>query len=137
MRGENNTANHNQARLVHPYLLAVGALGWVILLWLLGRRWEQGVEVSLVWEGGFFLGLAILVGLQPVRLPRGATTTVGFAVDYACLLIFGPAVAAVIGVVSFAVLLRRSPWLRQFFNQGQVILSFAGAGLVYEALGGR
>jgi putative nucleotidyltransferase with HDIG domain len=119
------------------YLLAVGALGWVILLWLLGRRWEQGVEVSLVWEGGFFLGLAVLVGLQPVRLPRGATTTVGFAVDYACLLIFGPAVAAVIGVVSFAVLLRRSPWLRQFFNQGQVILSFAGAGLVYEALGGR
>jgi putative nucleotidyltransferase with HDIG domain len=103
----------------------------------LGRRWEQGVEVSLVWEGGFFLGLAVLVGLQPVRLPRGATTTVGFAVDYACLLIFGPAVAAVIGVVSFAVLLRRSPWLRQFFNQGQVILSFAGAGLVYEALGGR
>jgi putative nucleotidyltransferase with HDIG domain len=119
------------------YMLAVGASGWVILLWLLVRRWEQGVGVSLVWEGGFFLGLAVLVGLQPVRLPRGATTTVGFAVDYACLLIFGPAVAAVIGVISFAVLLRRSPWLRQFFNQGQVILSFAGAGLVYEALGGR
>ncbi len=118
-------------------MLTVGAVGWVVLLWLVVRRWEQGVEVSLLWEGGFFLGLAVLVGLQPVRLPRGATTTVGFAVDYACLLIFGPAVAAVIGVMSFGVLLRRSPWLRQFFNQGQVILSFAGAGLVYEGLGGR
>jgi putative nucleotidyltransferase with HDIG domain len=97
----------------------------------------EGVELSLLWEAGFFLGLAVLVGLQPVRLPRGATTTVGFAVDYACLLIFGPAVAASIGVVSFLVLLRRSAWGRQLFNQGQVILAFAGAGAVYEGLGGR
>ncbi|MCJ7750694.1 MAG: hypothetical protein MUQ65_06320, partial [Armatimonadetes bacterium] len=55
----------------------VGLLGWLLLAWLLGRRYGEGVEVSLVWEAGFFLGLAILVGLQPVRLPRGAVTTVG------------------------------------------------------------
>jgi putative nucleotidyltransferase with HDIG domain len=87
----------------------------------------------------FFLGLSVLVGLHPVRLPGrgGAMTTVGFAVDYAILLIFGPAVAGWIGVVSFAVLLRRSPWLRQLFNQGQVALSFAGAGWVYQGLGGE
>jgi len=72
-----------------------------------------------------------------VRMSRGATTTVGFAVDYACLVIFGPAVAAWIGVLSFAVLLRESSWVRKFFNTGQVILSFAGAGFVYEALGGQ
>jgi putative nucleotidyltransferase with HDIG domain len=118
-------------------MLTIGVMGWVVLGWLSWGRWGEGVEVSLLWEAGFFLGLAVLVGLHPVRLPRGATTTVGFAVDYACLLIFGPAVAAWIGVVSFAVLLRRSPWLRQIFNQGQVILSFAGAGLVYQGLGGE
>jgi putative nucleotidyltransferase with HDIG domain len=125
------------AKRLHPYLFITGIIGWMVLVWLIEVRVGEGVRVSLAWEGGFFLGLAILMGLQPVRLPRGATTTVGFAVDYACVLIFGPAVAAVIGVMSFAVLLRRSPWLRQFFNQGQVILTFAGAGWVYEALGGR
>jgi len=125
------------SRLFPIYLFITGIIGWMVLVWLIEVRVGEGVRVSLAWEGGFFLGLAILMGLQPVRLPRGATTTVGFAVDYACVLIFGPAVAAVIGVMSFAVLLRRSPWLRQFFNQGQVILTFAGAGWVYEALGGR
>jgi putative nucleotidyltransferase with HDIG domain len=64
-------------------------------------------------------------------------TTVGFAVDYATLLIFGPAVAALVGVVSCVVLLWRSQLLRQVFNQGVVVLSFAGAGWAYEALGGR
>ena len=119
------------------YLLMAGLLGWLLLAWLLGRRYAEGVTLSLAWEAGFFLGLAILVGLQPVRLPRGAVTTVGFAVDYSCLLIFGPAVAGLMGVVSETVLLWRSPGLRKLFNQGQVIFSFAGAGLVYEALGGR
>lgn len=83
------------------------------------------------------MGLAVLVGMHPVRLPRQATTTVGFAVDYSCLLIFGPAVAGVVGLVSETVLLWRSPLLKKLFNQGQVVLSFAGAGLVYQWLGGE
>jgi putative nucleotidyltransferase with HDIG domain len=125
------------SRQFSAYVLTIGLLGWFLLAWLLGRRYAEGVTLSLVWEAGFFLGLAILVGLQPVRLPRGAVTTVGFAVDYSCLLIFGPAVAGLIGVISETVLLWRSPGLKKLFNQGQVIFSFAGAGLVYEALGGR
>jgi putative nucleotidyltransferase with HDIG domain len=130
-------ATNHSTRRMHAYLLAIGCAGWVLLAVLLWERAQAGVSWGLAWRAGFFLGLAVLVGLQPVRLPRGATTTVGFAVDYACLVIFGPAVAAVIGVLSFAVLLRRSPLLRQFFNQGQVILTFAGAGWVYQGLGGR
>ena len=120
-----------------PYMLLVGGMGYAVLVLLSIARWREGISVSLLWEAGFFLGLAILVGMHPVRLPRGATTTVGFAVDYACLLLFGPAVAAWIGVLSFLVLLRRSPWLRQMFNQGHVVLAFAGAGLVYQSLGGE
>ncbi len=125
------------SRQFSVYVLTVGLSGWVLLWWLLARRFERGVTLSLAWEAGFFVGLAILVGLQPVRLPRGAVTTVGFAVDYSCLLIFGPAVAGLVGVISETVLLWRSPALKKLFNQGQVIFSFAGAGLVYEALGGR
>ena len=119
------------------YMLLVGGMGYGVLVLLSVGKWREGISGSLLWEAGFFLGLAILVGMHPVRLPRGATTTVGFAVDYACLLLFGPAVAAWIGVLSFLVLLRRSPWLRQVFNQGHVVLAFAGAGLVYQGLGGE
>ena len=137
MQNDSAVDKKEQSAFSRLYPLMVGLLGWVLLAWLLGRRYEEGVTLSLAWEAGFFLGLAILVGLQPVRLPRGAVTTVGFAVDYSCLLIFGPAVAALVGVISETVLLWRSPGLKKLFNQGQVIFSFAGAGLVYEALGGR
>ena len=127
------------AKRIHPYLLAIGLSGWVVLGWLVVVRVREGVGWELVGAAGFFLGLSVLVGLQPVRLPRagGAVTTVGFAVDYSCLLIFGPAVAGLIGLLSETVLLWRSAPVRKLFNQGQVVLAFAGAGLVYEALGGQ
>ena len=127
------------AKRIHPYLLAIGLSGWVVLAWLVVVRVREGVGWELVGAAGFFLGLSVLVGLQPVRLPRagGAVTTVGFAVDYSCLLIFGPAVAGLIGLLSETVLLWRSPPVKKLFNQGQVVLAFAGAGLVYEALGGQ
>jgi len=119
------------------YLLLVGAAGYGVLIHLTLARLAQGVSAPLLLRAGFFLGLAILVGLYPVKLPGGGITTVAFAVDYASLLIFGPAISAWVGVLSFAVLLWRSPRLRQVFNQGQVVLAFAGAGWVYQRLGGR
>ncbi|MFB3880407.1 MAG: HD domain-containing phosphohydrolase [Armatimonadota bacterium] len=119
-----------------PYLILIGLLGWCVLAYLLVGQREQ-LGWGWVGPGGFFLGLAVLVGLQPVRLPRGAVTTVGFAVDYSCLLIFGPAVAGLIGLVSETVLLWRSPASKKLFNQGQVVLAFAGAGVVYGLLGGQ
>jgi putative nucleotidyltransferase with HDIG domain len=127
------------SRLFPIYLLAIGLSGWVVLAWLVVVRVREGVGWELAGAAGFFLGLSVLVGLQPVRLPRagGAVTTVGFAVDYSCLLIFGPAVAGLIGLLSETVLLWRSPPVKKLFNQGQVVLAFAGAGLVYEALGGQ
>lgn len=122
----------------YPHCLSlVGLVGYGVLGYLTAERLGDGVSAQLLLRAGFFLGLAVLVGLHPVRLPGGAITTVAFAVDYACLLIFGPALAAWVGVISFVALLWRSPRLRQFFNQGQVILAFAGAGWVYQSLGGR
>jgi putative nucleotidyltransferase with HDIG domain len=125
------------SRFLPLYASTIGLLGWAVLLWL----WAGQVDAGLSWEevgaGIFFAALAVLVGLHPVALPRGAVTTVGFAVDYSCLLIFGPAVAGVIGVVSETVLMWRSRWSKKLFNQGQVALAFAGAGLVYQALGGE
>jgi putative nucleotidyltransferase with HDIG domain len=132
MHAKRARMNRLGLHLFTAYMLTVGLVGWGVLVWLSVRG-----PVYLTWEAGFFLALAILVGRHPVKLPRGPTTTVGFAVDYACLLIFGPAVVAWIGVISFWVLLRDSSWLRKLFNQGQVVLSFAGAGWVYQVLGGE
>jgi putative nucleotidyltransferase with HDIG domain len=119
--------------------MLVGLAGYGVLAGLTWARCRQGLSTSLIWNAASFLALAVLVGMHPVRLPgrAGAETTVGFAVDYACLVIFGPAVAAWVGTTSLMLLLRRSTWLRQVFNHGQVVLSFAAAGWTYQALGGR
>ncbi|MGD0110547.1 MAG: HD-GYP domain-containing protein [Armatimonadota bacterium] len=131
-------AVHRPPKLYYVYMVAVSAVGYATVIWLTILRCRLGLPVSLLWQAGFFFALAVLMILRPVRLPgrAGATTTVGFAVDYACLLIFGPAIAGWVGVISSAIEFRRSPLLRQFFNHGQVALAFAGSGAVYRALGG-
>ncbi len=140
MSADAKNAHTGTPRLVTAYVVLVSVCGYGLLYWLT-TNFDYTPETRLpdvLWKSGFFLALAILVGLHPVRLPwGGATTTVGFAVDFACLLIFGPALASWIGVLSFLLLLRRSPWIRQIFNHAQVVLSFAAAGWVFETLGGR
>ncbi|HUU55537.1 MAG TPA: hypothetical protein VMY87_11515, partial [Armatimonadota bacterium] len=75
MQSETGADKKKRSAFSRLYPPMVGLLGWLLLVWLVGMRVGEGVGVSLVWEAGFFLGLAILVGLQPVRLPRGAVTT--------------------------------------------------------------
>lgn len=138
MQVESQQGKTGAAPAFAPYMVLISTLGYATLAWLTVRQLAYLPLLPLVMQALLFIGLAILVGLQSVRLPRGgATTTVGFAVDYACLLIFGPAIAGWIGVISSLVLLRHSPWLRQLFNHGHLAISFAVAGLAYEQLGGR
>ncbi len=119
------------------YMLAVSVVGYGALAWMsVGLMARPGLR-ALAPDAIFFAALAVLVGLSPVPLFRGATVTVGFAVDCASLLIFGPAIAAWIGVTSYLVLLRRSPLLRQTFNHAQLVLSMLAAGWLYQACGGR
>jgi putative nucleotidyltransferase with HDIG domain len=135
---EPQTDNARASRAFIPYMLVISLTGYAVLARLTTDQLLNMRLLSLVGPMLFFTGLAIIVGLQSVRMPRGgATTTVGFAIDYASLLIFGPALAGWIGVLSALVLLRRSPWLRQLFNHAQLALSFAAAGWVYYHLGGR
>jgi putative nucleotidyltransferase with HDIG domain len=127
-------------------MLLIAAAGHGLLIWLsvalwLSQEWRQRQIAPLLPLAvvGFFLALSILAGMQPVRMPGrgGANTTVGFAVDFACLIIFGPVLGSWIVVLSDTVLLWRSPWLRRVFNNGMLVLSFTGACWVYQALGGR
>jgi hypothetical protein len=109
-------------------MLAVSVVGYGALAWMsIGLIARPGLR-AVTPDAIFFAALAVLVGLSPVPLFRGATVTVGFAVDCASLLIFGPAIAAWIGVASYLVLLRRSPLLRQTFNHAQLVLSMLAAG---------
>ena len=53
--------NKKRTSLYLPaYMLLVGGIGYVVLGWLSVGRWQEGISVSLLWEAGFFLGLALL-----------------------------------------------------------------------------
>ncbi|NNE42591.1 MAG: HD-GYP domain-containing protein [Gemmatimonadetes bacterium] len=82
-----------------------------------------------------------VAAVSPIPLPRGgATVTVTSALDFAAILVFGPAVACWFGVVSDLltnVAVKRNPPYKVAFNLGQIVLSIGGAGLVYTGLGGK
>jgi len=82
-----------------------------------------------------------VAAVAPIPLPRGgATVTVTSALDFAAILIFGPAVACWFGVLSDLltnVAVKRNPLYKVAFNLGQITLSIGVAGLVYVHLGGK
>jgi hypothetical protein len=84
----------------------------------------------------FFLVLSLLVDASPIRFPRGGATTAAFAVDLACILIYGPAVAAWVGVLTALVLQRDRPAYKVLFNTAQFVLTVGVAGLAYQWVGG-
>lgn len=89
----------------------------------------------------FFLLLAIFVDSLPVSLPRGGYVTVAMAVDYACIILFGPAISVCIMVL--AIVLRKlfkidkSPWYKVLFNCAQVVLAVGTAGVVFQLFNGK
>jgi len=126
----------NLPPLLRAYLVVVPALGGALLVWLsfgLARQPEAKVIEGIL----FFLALTIIAAQSPVQLPRGGIMSVAFAVDYACIVIYGPAVAAWVAVLSAAILLRKSPWYKITFNAGQLVLTVGLAGLVYGWSGGK
>ncbi|ADG83606.1 HD-GYP domain-containing protein [Thermincola potens] len=89
----------------------------------------------------FFLLLAIFVDSLPVSLPRGGYVTVSMAVDYASIILFGPAISVCIMVV--AIVLRKlfkidkSPWYKVLFNCAQIVLAVGTAGVVFQLINGK
>lgn len=84
--------------------------------------------------------LVTAVDLYPVSLPRGGFVTVAAAFDYAAIVVFGPAVAALIEF--FAQLLirgvaRRTPWRRTLFNAALFPMTVYLAGRIYVLTGGQ
>jgi putative nucleotidyltransferase with HDIG domain len=123
------------------YVLAtlVGGLG--LLAWVSGDLgaldWHPRSLANLI----LWSVMIALAAMSPIPLPRGgATVTVTSALDFAAILIFGPAVACWFGVLSDLltnVAVKRNPLYKVAFNLGQIVLSIGCAGLAYTTLGGR
>lgn len=89
----------------------------------------------------FFSIVAIVTNSIPVALPRGGYVVVTFAVFYACILLFGPGIAAyvvIIGeIISGFIFLKNNPWYKVMFNSAQQTLAVGISGLVFQVMGGR
>ncbi len=117
------------------YVAVVVAAGALLLSHLTAR-----IQVPN-WPEILFWGLLILLPeFLAVNLPRGgAAITVGFAIEYACILVIGPALTAWLAVFSSLVVdgfVRRVPTYKLAFNTFQFVLTVGIAGLVFQWTGG-
>lgn len=88
----------------------------------------------------FFIIVSIVAESLDVELPRGGHYSVNFAVDLACIVLFGPNVAIWVSLCGEFfrkdTIRGRTPYYKIIFNISQIILSVWVAGTVYLYLGG-
>ncbi len=114
------------------YFLIVG-LGLFLAVWKFPHvRVESWVPV--LW----WVVFGIIAELSPISVPRsGAYITVSSALDYAAIIIFGPAVAAIIStVVTVVATGARLPLHKLLFNVSLFVVMIFAAGAVFESVGG-
>ncbi|MFH0778985.1 MAG: HD domain-containing phosphohydrolase [Candidatus Eisenbacteria bacterium] len=83
--------------------------------------------------------LLILAGVAPIPLPAGASMTVSSAMNFAGILVMGPALTAWAGVISAVFLqmvILRKPVVKSVFNTATFALTVLAAGAAYISLGG-
>lgn len=118
------------------YFFLIVLSGALFLLFNLPSRAVLG------WTLLFFVLLQVGAEVLRVSLPRGhGNVSVGFALDLAMIIIFGPAAAAWASFVSVALLFvverRWAGWYRVLFNALLFPLVVGLSGHVYLALGGQ
>ena len=88
----------------------------------------------------FFLAISVFAEFVPVDLPMGGGMSIGFPIDFVLILVYGPALAMIVTVLSgfIAEIMGRrvSSWYKILFNVSQFALSIGIAGLVYQNAGG-
>jgi len=121
--------------LTTAYVALLAVLG-VLLGWYI-YQYTPSREAS-VWLVAAFIGLALIAEALPVRLPAGlGTVSVGFALIYAGVLLFGPRVGLLMGLLGTIDLGEMRTHVRAFvFNRVQLGLAAGCAGVVYTFLGG-
>jgi hypothetical protein len=111
-----------------------------ILLFYLSEPLIRGNWPGLWWE---ILIWAFLVAVSEkfiITLPRGgAVVTVGAAIDFAIIVLFGPSIAAwlgLLGALASSGLARKVPFYKLIFNMGQHVLTLGIAAIVFQVSGG-
>lgn len=89
----------------------------------------------------FFVVVSIVVESFTIRMPKGANLSVNFAVDLACIVLFGPNIA--VWITSCSEIFKtdnikgNTPYYKIIFNLSQLILSVWLGGAVYLYFGGK
>jgi len=87
----------------------------------------------------FFLTISIFAEFMPVQLPIGGAISIGFPIDFLLILVYGPALAMLIGALGALlgeILERRVSWYKIIFNTSQYALTAGISGIVYLKVGG-
>lgn len=86
----------------------------------------------------FFAALSVCAAILPVPLPRGGSVSVSFAINFATILVCGPAatwVGAIDGIAN--AVRRRSSFVKVIFNFAQMAITVGFSGLAYKYAGGN
>lgn len=121
------------------YIKIVTALAIILLIYLLTNKVKYNFSEM---KGLLFFGLvAFLTDAMPVSLPKGGFVAVTVAVIYACIVLFGPGIAAlvaIVGIVTSSLLYPKdNPWYKVMFNCAQFTVAAGVSGLLYQFVGGR
>lgn len=111
-----------------------------IMLFYLSEDLSRG-DFPWQWWHLFVWGFLIIAAEGfVITLPRGGViVTVGAAVDFAIIILFGPAIAAWSGILGATIssgIARKVPFYKLLFNMGQHILTLGTAAIVFRAIGG-
>ncbi len=124
---------------LRAFVVAVIVLGGAMAAWMITRDpfvpQGRALFTALLW-----LALVCVVDLSPMPLPRGgATASVSSVLDFAAILVLGPAAAIEIGLLAVLVtrgVTGRDPWYKLLFNGAQIALAIGTSALIYTGLGG-
>ena len=97
-------------------------------------------SLLIIWPAFiFFLAISAFAEFIPVDLPSGGGISIGFPVDFVLILVYGPALAMLITVLSALIaetIEKKKSWYKVMFNVAEYALSAGIAGLVYQYTGG-
>jgi len=121
--------------VAQAYILGVIALGIVVLFFLWFQLSPPGELIATITIGALLVA-AILADVLHIHLHYKVEFTMSLAVDYAVMLLFGPAIACWVGAVASAIsdLIIRKPCWKLLFNASMTALSVGCSGLLYNLI---
>jgi hypothetical protein len=134
LEGSKGMEKPGKAALVYTW--SITGIGFVFLLALL-----PGLFRAPLLDLAFFLCLMLLAETLPVALPRGdGTVSVSFALSYAGMILYGPAIAAwltALGTIRLHDLQGRVPLPAVLFNRAMLGLVAGLSAYVYLLMGAQ